>query len=345
MTGGAPTRTTPRGTPHGAFGVVGALPTPSPSGGHPAGTRSRRLHPATPSPSGGYPPVAPPTPSPSGGYPAGTRGSGHEASWGASRVLRLVLEYDGARFHGWQAQPGGAGRRTVQEVLETALERLLGERVVAHGAGRTDAGAHALGQVASVVLDRSAMAPEAIRDGLNALVPEDVAVRLVEEAPAGFHARKAAIGKHYRYLLLCRRAPSPLLRGRAWHRRGPLDLAAMTQGAAALVGRHDFSAFRAAAGRARPPVRTLRRLTVAPDPAAPVEGLIRVDLEADGFLMHMARILVGTLVEVGRGRLAPEATAAILAGRDRRAAGSTAPAHGLYLVAVRYPELDKADVS
>lgn len=263
---------------------------------------------------------------------------------GASRTLRLVLEYDGAGFHGWQAQPGAAGRRTVQAALETALERLLGERVAAHGAGRTDAGAHALGQVASVALARSAMAPEAVRNGLNALLPEDVAVRLVEEAPAGFHARKAAIGKHYRYLLLCRAARSPLLCGRAWHRRGPLDLSAMTRGAAVLVGQHDFSAFRAAAGRARRPVRTLRRLTVAPDPAALVEGLIRVDLEADGFLMHMARILVGTLVDVGRGRLAPEATAGILAGRDRRAAGPTAPACGLYLVAVRYPELDKSGV-
>lgn len=272
-----------------------------------------------------------------------------EASRGASRVLRLVLEYDGAGFHGWQAQPGAAGRRTVQAVVETALERLVGEPVAVHGAGRTDAGVHALGQVASVALERSVMAPEAIRDGLNALLPEDVAVRLVEEAPAGFHARKAAVGKHYRYLLLCRAARSPFLRRRAWHRRGPLDLAAMARGAAALVGRHDFSAFRAAAGAARHPVRTLRRLTVAPDPAGPVEGLIGIDLEADGFLMHMARILVGTLVEVGRGRLLPEATAAILAGRDRQGAGPTAPACGLYLVAVRYgeaardePVLDKA---
>ncbi len=254
------------------------------------------------------------------------------------RTLRLVLEYDGTGFHGWQAQPGRAERRTVQAVVELALERLLGEPVTVHGAGRTDAGVHALGQVASVVLERATMAPEAIRDGLNALLPEDVAVRLVEDAPAGFHARKSAIGKHYRYLLLCRQARAPLLRRRVWHRRGRLDLEAMARAAVPLVGRHDFSAFRAAAGQAKHPVRTLRRLTVAPDPAGEVEGLVRIDLEADGFLMHMARILVGTLVEVGRGRLAPEATAAILAGRDRRAAGPTAPAHGLYLVAVRYPE-------
>jgi tRNA pseudouridine38-40 synthase len=253
-----------------------------------------------------------------------------------ARTLKLTLEYDGRGFHGWQAQSGRAGRRTVQGVLVEAVERLTGERVAVHGAGRTDAGCHALGQVASLLLERSLLPPDAIRGGLNALLPPDVAVLAAEAAPEGFHARRSAVGKHYRYLVLCRPARSPLLAGRVWHRRARLDLAGMREAAARLVGRHDFSAFRASAGAARRPVRTLSRLSVELDPG--VEDLVRVELEADGFLMHMARIIAGTLVEVGRGRMTPGRTGEILAGRDRRAAGPTAPAEGLYLVGVRYPE-------
>jgi tRNA pseudouridine38-40 synthase len=249
-----------------------------------------------------------------------------------SRTLKLTLEYDGRGFQGWQAQ--AAGQRTVQAVLAEALERLTGERVAVHGAGRTDAGVHALGQVASVTLARATPRPDALRDGLNALLPPDASVLAAEEAPDGFHARKSALGKHYRYLVLCRPARPSLVAGRVWHRRAGLDAGAMAAAAGALVGRHDFSAFRAAAGAARRPVRTLSRLSVEPDPAG--GGLLRIDLEADGFLTHMARIIVGTLVEVGRGRIAPGRVGEILEGRDRRAAGPTAPAEGLYLVAVRY---------
>ncbi len=253
-----------------------------------------------------------------------------------TRSLKLTLEYDGAGFHGWQTQATLEGRRTVQATLEGAVERLTGERVVVHGAGRTDAGVHALGQVASLALERCAIPPEGMRDGLNALLPEDVAVRAVLEAPAGFHARKDAAGKHYRYLILVSPARSALWRGRVWHRRGPLDLEAMRRGAAALAGTHDFSAFRASAGEARRPVRTITRLSLHADPAA--DGLLRIDVEGNGFLMHMVRIIVGTLADVGRGKMPPERVGEILAGRDRRAAGRTAPAEGLYLVEVRYPE-------
>ena len=250
-----------------------------------------------------------------------------------ARTLKLTLEYDGRGFRGWQAQ--GAGERTVQGVLTDALARLTGEAVAVHGAGRTDAGVHALGQVASVVLERSTLAVEALRDGLNAHLPDDVAIVRAEAAPEGFHARTWAVAKVYRYLVHARPARSPLLAGYAWHRTGVLDIGSMREGAAALVGRHDFSAFRASAGQARTPVRTLARLTVEPDPAA--AGLLRVEADGDGFLMHMVRIIVGTLVEVGRGKLPAGRVREILAGRDRRAAGPTAPAQGLYLVEVRYP--------
>jgi tRNA pseudouridine38-40 synthase len=249
------------------------------------------------------------------------------------RTLKLTLEYDGRGFHGWQSQAED-GRRTVQATLEQALSRVAGERAVVQGAGRTDAGVHALGQVASVRLERSSLGPDALRDALNATLPADLAVTAAEEAPDGFHARKDAVGKHYRYLLLARRAPAPLLAGHVWHRRGVLDTAGMAAAGAALVGRHDFSAFRAAAGAARSPVRILSRLTVADDPAR--HGLVRIDLEANGFLMHMARIIVGTLVEVGRGRIPPSRVGEILAAGRRADAGPTAPAEGLYLVEVRY---------
>lgn len=250
------------------------------------------------------------------------------------RTLKLVVEYHGAGFSGWQAQSAAEGHRTVQGVLAEAVTRLTGERAVIHGAGRTDAGTHALGQVASLVLERSAIRPEALRDGLNALLPRDVSVRSVEEAADRFHARKDAVAKRYRYLVLVSPARSALWEGWAWHRRGPLDLDAMRRAASRLVGTHDFSAFRAAASEARTAVRTISCLAVEADPAA--DGLVRVEVEGDGFLTHMVRIIVGTLVEVGRGKIPVERVSEILAGRDRRAAGPTAPAHGLYLVEVRY---------
>ncbi|HEY8368249.1 MAG TPA: tRNA pseudouridine(38-40) synthase TruA, partial [Thermodesulfobacteriota bacterium] len=231
------------------------------------------------------------------------------------RTLKLTVEYLGAGFAGWQAQ--ASGRRTVQGVLAEAVARVTGERVAVHGAGRTDAGVHALGQVASLVLERSTLAPDALRDALNAVLPADVSVRAVEEAHAGFHARKDAAGKRYRYLILVSPARSPFWEGRAWHRRGPLDLDAMRRAASGLVGTHDFSAFRAAASEARSAVRTVSRLTIDADPE--VERLVRVEIEGDGFLTHMVRIIVGTLVEVGRGKMPAERVAEILAGRDRRA--------------------------
>lgn len=242
-------------------------------------------------------------------------------------TLCVILEYEGSRFRGWQVQPQGP---TLQGVLEEALQRLTGvpTRVVA--AGRTDAGVHALGQVVSFSTARR-LSPEAWKGALNTLLPPEVVVRGVREASEGFDARRWASGKQYRYDILARPDPSPFFRKRAWWVPWILQVEAMREAAALLVGTHDFSAFRAAGCAARHPVRTLRRAEIA------VEGdLLRCWFEGDGFLRMMVRNLVGTLVEVGRGRMRPGAMGEILSAKDRRLAGPTAPPDGLYLVEVFY---------
>jgi tRNA pseudouridine38-40 synthase len=243
-------------------------------------------------------------------------------------MIRLLLEYDGTPFLGWQLQPQGP---TVQGALEAALLRMTGEGVRVKGSGRTDAGVHALGQVASFST-RSRLEPVAIQRALNALLPPAVAVLAAREAPPGFDAQFSATGKTYRYRMLARREPSPLERLRAWHLPAPLDLDRVREAAALLPGRRDFSAFRGSGCVASSPVRTLARCDVGA-----AGGLIVFELEADGFLRHMVRNIVGTLAEVGRGRFAPAEVAVMLASRDRRRAGVAAPPHGLYLERVAYP--------
>jgi tRNA pseudouridine38-40 synthase len=244
-----------------------------------------------------------------------------------ARTWKLVLEYDGTGYAGWQRQ---AGETTVQEVLEDALSELLRERVSTVAAGRTDAGVHALGQVASF-RTRSAVPAGGVIHGTNALLPGDVAVRLAEEALPGFHAQRDAKGKLYRYRILTRRVRSPV-RARFSHRIGaPLDVEAMSRAARGLVGTHDFSAFRNAGSVAGSGVRTLRRLDIDR-----LEEYICIEAEGDGFLYKMVRNLVGTLILVGQAKLAPDEVPEILAARDRRRAGPTAPARGLCLVEVYY---------
>jgi tRNA pseudouridine38-40 synthase len=249
-----------------------------------------------------------------------------------ARTFRLTLEYDGAAFEGWQIQPGG--RRTVQGVLEIALARVTRERVRAVGSGRTDAGVHAEGQVASVRLETE-LDPERMRRALNAALPDDVAVREVAVAHDGFDARRDAIGKLYRYSLWNAPDRAPLRRRRALCLQRPLDLARIRTAAAQLVGTHDFASFQAAGSQVQSSVRTLFRLDVTGEAGSAVD----LWFEGNGFLRHMVRNLSGTLIEVGSGRRDPEGMTALLAGRDRRRAGPTAPAHALTLVSVSYSEV------
>ncbi len=241
--------------------------------------------------------------------------------------LKLTLEYDGASFVGWQVQANG---RSVQQVLESAVERLCGSAVRITGAGRTDAGVHARGQVASLQVARE-LPLRAWTVGLNALLPEDVSCVRAEVAPEGFDARRWARGKRYIYSILETPVRAPLLRGRAWEIRRPLDLQAMRAAAPALLGRHDFSALRAADCPAETTIREIRRLEILQDGAR-----ADVIVEATAFLKHMVRNIVGTLVEVAHGRRSADSLAALLEGRDRTRAGPTAPAHGLCLDEVFY---------
>ena len=240
-----------------------------------------------------------------------------------------MLAYDGTAYHGWQFQPS---LPTVQGALLAAARRCLGEDVRITGASRTDAGVHALGQVVSLTT-AGTLAPVAVQAALNALLPPDVRVLEVVEARESFDARRAAAGKRYAYLVDNAPVAAPLLRRFAWHLPVALDVPAMRRGLAALRGRHDFSAFCAAAGRDAEP--TCR---VAATHVMRRKSRIVVLLSADRFLHHMVRNIVGSVVEIGRGRREPSWLAEVLASRDRTQAGATAPAHGLVLVRVVYPD-------
>jgi tRNA pseudouridine38-40 synthase len=246
--------------------------------------------------------------------------------------LKLTLEYDGAPFVGWQVQPNGP---SVQGVLQEAIEKLCGSPVRVTGAGRTDAGVHARGQVASLDPPRE-LPLAAWTAGLNAHLPPEVACVRAEDAPPGFDARRWARGKRYVYGILRSPSRSPLLRGRAWEIRRPLDVEAMRAAAHALLGRHDFSAFRAADCPARTTIREVRRLDIEVTRLGPDAELVRLTIEATAFLKHMVRNIAGTLVEVGHGKRAQGSVPELLAAGDRTHAGPTAPPHGLCLDEVFY---------
>jgi tRNA pseudouridine38-40 synthase len=245
------------------------------------------------------------------------------------RKIKLILEYDGIRYSGWQVQENSD---TIQRRVEAALQEVLREEVRVHGAGRTDAGVHALGQVAHFETG-SFLPADNILKGANTHLPPDIVIRKAEEADGDFHARYSARSKVYRYRILVREARSPLAHHRALRVAPPLDRERMRAAARVLIGRYDFAAFSAAGSLVKETVRTLLRLNITG------EGEVcDLEFEADGFLYRMVRNITGTLLEVGKRKLTAEKVAGILRSRDRKRAGPTAPAHGLYLVEVRYGE-------
>lgn len=243
---------------------------------------------------------------------------------------RITIEYDGTPFVGWQVQ--GAGR-SVQGTLESAVEKLTGETAGLRAAGRTDAGVHALGQVAHFDLAK-AWEPRVLRDALNFHVrPEPIAVLDCAHVDDTFDARFSAVARHYVYRILTRRAPPVLDRRRVWWVSRPLDAALMAEGAAQLIGHHDFTTFRAAACQAKSPMKTLDRLDVAREGE---EVVVRAS--ARSFLHHQVRSMVGTLKLVGEEKWAPADVGRALAARDRAACGPVAPPDGLYFLRVDYPD-------
>jgi len=238
---------------------------------------------------------------------------------------RLVIGYDGTDFRGWQRQPDG---RTVQGVLEEAVFKVTRKRTVVHGAGRTDAGVHALGQVASI-RGVFKLTDEVLFRALNAVLPADIRVFSLGEAPPGFHARRSARSKLYRYRIVHAPQESPLDRRYVLHWPYPLKLGAMREAARLFVRTADFTAF--SSNRDRSPVRTVTRSELRRS-----GDEIVYTVEAQGFLRYMVRTIVGTLLEVGRGRIRPADIEAIFGNRDRSLAGPTAPARGLTLVRVDY---------
>lgn len=249
---------------------------------------------------------------------------------GAMRIL-LCLEYEGTAYAGWQRQKNAL---SVQQVLEEGLRRLLGRDTPVCGAGRTDAGVHALGQAAHFDT-RASIPPDRYAHALNALLPPDIRVTRSLEVPEAFHARFSAHRKEYRYYLYCAEQPSALFASRVWHVRGPLDLGAMADAAARFVGRHDFAAFQAAGAAVRDTVRTVESAAVRSG-----AGTIEIAVAGEGFLYNMVRILAGTLERVGAGALAPECVTRALASGNRLDLGPTAPARGLYLWNITYEGLE-----
>ncbi len=248
------------------------------------------------------------------------------------RCIKLTLAYDGTAYAGWQSQPE---RATVQGTLETAIEKIVGHPARTLASGRTDAGVHALGQVATFHTDNP-LAVDVLRRALNAELPHDVAVLAAEQMPEGFHPIRDALRKRYRYLIHDGPVRDVFRRGYCWHYvHGRLDAPAMHRTAAALRGRQDFSSFESSGAPRADSIRTVFEFTVERGRAG--EGdLVTIEIEADGLLYNMVRALVGTLVEVGRAARGEDWPAAVLEAADRRVAGPTAPPQGLFLVSVTY---------
>jgi tRNA pseudouridine38-40 synthase len=251
-----------------------------------------------------------------------------ELSKDSLATFKLVVAYDGTAYHGWQRQKTD---RTVQGEIEKALTTMTGKPVSLAGSGRTDAGVHAMGQTASFKSD-AGLGPDVYLKGLNSLLPDDILIKGCEWVEPEFHARYDVRSKIYQYRILNRDMPAVMERHFIWHIRRPLDVPAMHKAASYFVGEHDFKAFE---GTGSPRTSTVRHVIRAHVQQA-VPDRILFDIEAQGFLRYMVRNIVGTLVDVGRGRIPGEEVKRILLSRDRRQASATAPAKGLFLMAVRY---------
>jgi tRNA pseudouridine38-40 synthase len=245
------------------------------------------------------------------------------------RNIKLTIEYDGSAYHGWQSQINAV---TVQDTLEAALSGLIGEKIAVTGASRTDNGVHALGQVANFFTE-SAITPDKYSYALNTMLPSDITIRRSEEVPENFHSRFSAKGKKYIYKIYNSTFPSALLRDRAFHVFRPLDLEKMSKASEFFVGKQDFAAFMAAGSSVKTTVRTIRSILFKRQ-----GELISMEIEGDGFLYNMVRIIAGTLDDVGCGRIAWQDVRGIIDGLDRTKAGKTAPPQGLYLAEVYYSE-------
>lgn len=257
------------------------------------------------------------------------------------RNFKVTLEYDGTNYAGWQTQK--QKHKTIQEILEKTLQKVLSEKVKVIGSGRTDAGVHAFGQVANFKTN-SNITPEKLGLALNALLPPDIAVIKAEEVGLNFQAIRDVKTKVYRYTILNRKYRSALLRERVYFYHFPLDVNLMRQEARSLVGRHDFKAFCASRSSPRSTVRTIKKvslkkisynpMSIAPKPKD--YSLIAIDIEADGFLYNMVRSIVGTLIDIGRGRFKRGSLKKILFSKDRKRSGTTAPSCGLCLLEAKY---------
>ena len=246
-------------------------------------------------------------------------------------TFKLTLAYDGTDFSGWQAQPG---QRTVQGALQDAWQEITGETVRVTATSRTDAGVHALGQVVGVE-SQTQLPPERLLGGLNAKLPDDAVVLSVESAREGFHATHDAVGKRYRYQIHNDRRRPLLDRHQVWHIPQSLDVEAMHSAGQLLVGKHDFASFQSTGSPRDSTVRTITDVEVGQG-GSEYPARVWVDVSGDGFLYNMVRNIVGTLVDVGAGRRPIVWVSEVLAARDRRAAGQTAPPQGLFLVEVKF---------
>ncbi|QSQ09001.1 tRNA pseudouridine synthase A [Koleobacter methoxysyntrophicus] len=242
--------------------------------------------------------------------------------------IKLIIEYDGTNYHGWQRQKNAV---TVQEKIEGALKTLTGKNIILTGAGRTDAGVHARGQVANFRIETLKIPLERLPLAINSLLPEDIAVKHAERVPEDFHSRYWAKGKVYSYYILNSKMPSPLLRYYSYHFPRPLDIEKMRRAGSYFVGIHDFSSFMASGSSVKTTVRSINKFQLDKE-----KDLIRITFQGDGFLYNMVRIMVGTLLEVGEGKLPPEYIPEVLRAREREKAGITLPPKGLVLERVLY---------